>query len=208
MKISCAMICAARCRRAGARVASAPAALAGRCQLRAISSRCRSPFPISPATREARSGSTSRASCAPISNAPACSSRSIRNPLSTQISDINVPPNFANWRVINAQALVTGQVTHAARRPAAVDFRLWDVFGESQMLGLQYHHRRRKTGGASRIWSPTRSISASPARKAISTRASCSSRNRARAQPQEAAGDDGRGRRQSDLPHPTAIIWC
>ena len=56
-----------------------------------------------------------------------------------------------------------------------VDFRLWDVFGETQMIGLQYTPRR-KTGGASRTWSPTRSISASRARRAISTRASCSSR--------------------------------
>src|ERR1043166_8432100 len=28
-----------------------------------------------------------------------------------QIKDINTPPNFADWRVINAQALVTGQAT-------------------------------------------------------------------------------------------------
>jgi TolB protein len=55
-----------------------------------------------------------------------------------KISDINVPPNFANWRVINAQALVTGQVTMQPDGRLRVDFRLWDVFGQSQMLGLQY----------------------------------------------------------------------
>ena len=27
------------------------------------------------------------------------------------VSDINTAPNFANWRVINAQALVTGEVS-------------------------------------------------------------------------------------------------
>jgi TolB protein len=55
-----------------------------------------------------------------------------------KITDINAPPNFANWRVINAQGLVTGQVAAQADGRLRVDFRLWDVFGESQMLGLQY----------------------------------------------------------------------
>jgi TolB protein len=55
-----------------------------------------------------------------------------------QIKDINVPPNFANWRVINAQALVTGQTIMQPDGRLRVDFRLWDVYGEAQMLGLQY----------------------------------------------------------------------
>jgi TolB protein len=54
------------------------------------------------------------------------------------IRDINTPPNFANWRVINAQGLVTGQVATQPDGRLRVDFRLWDVFGASQMLGLQY----------------------------------------------------------------------
>ncbi len=55
------------------------------------------------------------------------------------VRDINVPPNFANWRVINAQGLVTGQVATQPDGRLRVDFRLWDVFGQSQMLGLQYY---------------------------------------------------------------------
>jgi|SRR5579871_432819 len=55
-----------------------------------------------------------------------------------QIKDINVPPNFANWRVINAQGLVTGRAEMQPDGRLRVDFRLWDVYGESQMLGLQY----------------------------------------------------------------------
>jgi TolB protein len=54
------------------------------------------------------------------------------------IKDINTPPNFANWRVINAQGLVTGQVATQPDGRLRVDFRLWDVYGGSQMLGLQY----------------------------------------------------------------------
>jgi TolB protein len=55
-----------------------------------------------------------------------------------QVKDINVPPNYANWRAINAQALVTGQALAQPDGRLRVDFRLWDIFGESQMLGLQF----------------------------------------------------------------------
>jgi len=52
-----------------------------------------------------------------------------------QIKDVNVQPNFANWRVINAQALVTGQAMLQPNGLLRVDFRLWDVAGGSQMIG-------------------------------------------------------------------------
>jgi TolB protein len=55
-----------------------------------------------------------------------------------QIKNINAAPSFANWRVINAQGLVTGQATMQPDGRLRVDFRLWDIYGESQMLGLQY----------------------------------------------------------------------
>jgi TolB protein len=55
-----------------------------------------------------------------------------------QVNNINVAPNFQNWRVINAQGLVTGQTAMQPDGRLRVDFRLWDVYGESQMLGLQF----------------------------------------------------------------------
>jgi TolB protein len=55
------------------------------------------------------------------------------------IKDINTPPQYADWRVINAQGLVTGQAAVQPDGRLRVDFRLWDVYGESQMLGLQYY---------------------------------------------------------------------
>ncbi len=55
-----------------------------------------------------------------------------------KIANINVPPQFANWRTIQAQALVAGQVQSQPDGRLRVDFRLWDVFGESQMIGQQY----------------------------------------------------------------------
>jgi TolB protein len=47
-------------------------------------------------------------------------------------------PRFADWRQINAQALVTGTVAVAPDgRTLEVEFRLWDVFAGVQMRGLR-----------------------------------------------------------------------
>jgi TolB protein len=55
-----------------------------------------------------------------------------------KIADINTPPRFGDWRTIQAQGLVTGQSVMQPDGRLKVDFRLWDIFGESQMVGLQY----------------------------------------------------------------------
>ncbi len=47
---------------------------------------------------------------------------------------IGTAPRFADWRLINAQALVSGAVTLQGNQ-MRVEFRLWDVFGEAQMEG-------------------------------------------------------------------------
>src|SRR5579859_6208891 len=47
---------------------------------------------------------------------------------------IAVQPRFQAWRDINAQALVNGQVTVVSGQ-LQVDFRLWDVFAEKQLIG-------------------------------------------------------------------------
>jgi TolB protein len=51
--------------------------------------------------------------------------------------DVSAPPNFPVWKQINAQALVNGQASVQEGR-LVVDFRLWDVFSEQQLLGLQF----------------------------------------------------------------------
>jgi TolB protein len=45
---------------------------------------------------------------------------------------------FSDWRVINAQALVSGSVRYEADGRLRVEFRLWDVFAEVQMAGFAY----------------------------------------------------------------------
>jgi TolB protein len=48
------------------------------------------------------------------------------------------PPRFADWRAINAQALVHGNVELQSDGRLKIEFRLWDVFGEAQMEGRVY----------------------------------------------------------------------
>ena len=61
------------------------------------------------------------------------------DPASFIEKDLNaaVQPRFPDWKTINAQALVNGMVTVESGR-LKVDFRLWDVFSEQQLLGLQF----------------------------------------------------------------------
>lgn len=51
---------------------------------------------------------------------------------------LQVQPRYSDWRVINAQALVNGSVKFQPDGRLRVEFRLWDVFAESQMTGLAY----------------------------------------------------------------------
>lgn len=48
-------------------------------------------------------------------------------------------PRFGDWRVINAQALVQGRARMVEDGRLKVEFRLWDVFAEQQMVGLAYY---------------------------------------------------------------------
>lgn len=47
-------------------------------------------------------------------------------------------PRFGEWRAINAKALVTGTVTMDSSGKARVEFRLWDVFSQQQLMGMAY----------------------------------------------------------------------
>ena len=47
-------------------------------------------------------------------------------------------PNFGNWKVIGAQALVTGKVDSQGGDRVRVEFRLWDVLPGTQIQGTAY----------------------------------------------------------------------
>jgi TolB protein len=55
-----------------------------------------------------------------------------------KISDVDAVPRFADWRQINAQALVAGRVAAQADGSLKAEFRLWDVFAGQQLQGRQY----------------------------------------------------------------------
>ncbi|MDK3017149.1 Tol-Pal system beta propeller repeat protein TolB [Pseudodonghicola flavimaris] len=55
-----------------------------------------------------------------------------------KVSDFAAPIQFADWKAINAQALVTGAVSVAGKR-LTVRFRVWDVFSGAELgNGLQF----------------------------------------------------------------------
>jgi TolB protein len=55
-----------------------------------------------------------------------------------KVINFEMNPRFPDWRAINAQGLVTGRVTRQQDGRLKVEFRLWDVFGTTQLHGQQY----------------------------------------------------------------------
>lgn len=52
-----------------------------------------------------------------------------------KITNPNATPRFDDWRVINAQALVTGGVSKEADGRLKIEFRLWDSVAGQQLVG-------------------------------------------------------------------------
>jgi TolB protein len=55
-----------------------------------------------------------------------------------RITAMDVPPRFPDWRIIDAQALVVGQVTPLPDGRIRIEFRLWDVLAQQSLTGFQY----------------------------------------------------------------------
>ncbi|MGU3576862.1 Tol-Pal system beta propeller repeat protein TolB [Brucellaceae bacterium C25G] len=55
-----------------------------------------------------------------------------------KISNPDAAPRFEDWKVINAQALVTGRITKQPDGRLKAEFRLWDTFGGQQLTGQQF----------------------------------------------------------------------
>jgi len=55
-----------------------------------------------------------------------------------KITNFQSFPRYGDWRVIKAQGLVTGQALQLTDGQLQVDFRLWDIFGEKQMVGMSF----------------------------------------------------------------------
>ena len=57
--------------------------------------------------------------------------------LETQ-TNIDYQPTFADWRVIKAEALVSGRIVKESPTKIRVEFRLWDIFAGNQLAGLRF----------------------------------------------------------------------
>ncbi|SIT54350.1 Protein TolB [Mesorhizobium prunaredense] len=55
-----------------------------------------------------------------------------------KISNPDAAPRFEDWKVINAQALVTGSVSKEADGRVRAQYRLWDTFAGQQLSGEQF----------------------------------------------------------------------
>ena len=45
-------------------------------------------------------------------------------------------PKFRDWRIIDAQALITGNIKKKSDNKISVSVQLWDVYGETRMFGI------------------------------------------------------------------------
>ncbi|MCB9977386.1 MAG: Tol-Pal system protein TolB [Rhodospirillales bacterium] len=66
--------------------------------------------------------------------APINSRAFVQSPVSMEQEGVRFP----EWRATGAEALVTGKVTKAGNGQARVEFRLWDVFNQQQLIGMAY----------------------------------------------------------------------
>lgn len=55
-----------------------------------------------------------------------------------QVRDVNTAPNFPDWRVVQADALVVGRVMKTGDGRVGAEFRLWDVAGGRQLAGQRF----------------------------------------------------------------------
>ena len=52
--------------------------------------------------------------------------------------NVDDTPRYDDWKTINAQALVDGRATLQPDGRLKVEFRLWDIYGQKQVLGQQF----------------------------------------------------------------------
>lgn len=53
-------------------------------------------------------------------------------------TNIDYEPTFGDWRVIKAEALVSGRIVNNGGNKVLVEFRLWDVFAGKQLAGIRF----------------------------------------------------------------------
>src|SRR3546814_18549139 len=75
----------------------------------------------------------------PPRSTPTCPLFPYTTPFRSDAASLRLGPRFGDWRLINAEALVSGNVELQADGRMQVQYRLWDVYGETQMKGTQFN---------------------------------------------------------------------
>ena len=53
-------------------------------------------------------------------------------------TNIDYQPTFSDWRVIKAEALVSGRIIRESENRLRVEYRLWDIYRGQQLSGLRF----------------------------------------------------------------------
>jgi len=53
-------------------------------------------------------------------------------------TSIDYQPKFADWRVIKAEALISGRVVSEGTDRMRIEFRVWDIFAAKQLTGIKF----------------------------------------------------------------------
>ena len=61
-----------------------------------------------------------------------------------RITNADRAPRFSDWRIIKAEALVTGRISKMPDGRVKAEFRLWDVFAGRQLTGEQFFTKPQK----------------------------------------------------------------
>ena len=56
-----------------------------------------------------------------------------------RVASVDTAPQFQNWRVLNAQALLVGRVSDTGDGRLKGEYRLWDVYSTRQIAGEQFY---------------------------------------------------------------------
>lgn len=55
-----------------------------------------------------------------------------------EFSSMEQEPNFIDWKALNAQALIQSAISEVDANSIRIEFRLWDVYAETQMKGQSF----------------------------------------------------------------------
>ena len=117
-----------------------------------------------------------------------------------KVVNIDAAPQFANWKTINAQALVTGRMTRQADGRLKAEFRLWDVATGQQLTGQQYFTSPEYWRRIAHIISDQIYERLTGEKGYFDSRVVFVDETGSAAAARQAAGADGSGRRQCPLP--------